>query len=213
MANLSPPGGLTPLKYAGGKEYTGTCKPYYCSGGGLGIGDPVVKTAGSNSSAITVASGRTYGLDKYPIGSLKNVVKSTNGNSNATTGVVVQVALDATAGSNMSGVPALPSGTAGVVYVADEPDLLFVIQSNASGGVHTSADTGKNVNMTGSTYNTTTGQSVVQIDSSSVTDSATYQLTLEGVSLDLNQGDLTSANPSYYVRINNHTEVANIAGI
>jgi hypothetical protein len=197
---------------ASGLPYTGVGKPMWhasTDGVALGIGDFVVKTGTSNLAAIS--SGRVLGFVGYPIGSLPTVAKATDGDTNRITGVVVATAIDPS--TTFGGPSYVAASTAAVVFVEDSPDVIFEIQSDAAASVHTAADIGGNVNIISSTPNTSTGRSSAKINSASVANSATYQLTLEGVSLAPNRADMTSAGPSFYVRINNHTEDPNVAGI
>ena len=214
MANNAPRGGLSPVKMANGQDYHGIGRPYYhapLDSVALGIGDAVVKTGTSNLVAIVPSGGRVLGAMEFPIGSLPTVAKVTNGDNNKITGVVVAVGMDP-AGSG-AGPMYCPASTAAVVWVEDDPNVIFEIQSDGAASLHAAGNIGTNANLTGSTPNASTGRSSSKLDSSSMTNSATYQLTIEGVSRDLNRSDFASSGPSFYVRINNHSEAPNLAGI
>lgn len=211
-SNTLPLGGLTPVKMSNGMPYDGFGRPYYIVSGGtaIGIGDLVVKQGSSNSVAVVSSGGRVMGATDAPIGSYTTVLKTADG-ANASTGVVVGVGMD----PSKAGVgPSYAStDTASVVYVEDNPDVVFEIQSNALGGVHTNADIQQNANVVSSTPNLNNGRSTATLDSTSLGTGATKALRIIGVSEAYDRGDMTLNYPSFYVKINNHTETPNVAGI
>ncbi len=130
MANADTPFGLKPVRYMDGRPYTGAVNPYYLQSGygtATFIGDPVVLTGTSNTAAVTVPGGGSFG-----IGTLNEINKITL--ADATTaahrpiGVIVgfaPLATDLTKKWN-------PASTERVAYVADDPRLIFEIQANGA---------------------------------------------------------------------------------
>lgn len=212
MANLAPLGGLRPVRDAFGRNYNGPGRPYYYASQAtaLYVGDVVIKNDNANSAAITSTSGKIMGAAGSVIGSLPICVKATAGKGNAVTGVVVGVGLDPT--TTFSGPGYVPANTAAIVWVEDNPDILFELATNGADSSHTSDDIGQNCELAagagGSTYS---GRSSMVLDQSTIgAGDATSQLKIMRVSGNSDCNDITKANCAFWVRLNNHTEVPNI---
>lgn len=192
MANTDAPFGLRPVKYAWGGAYDGRCRPYIALssyGTALFIGDPVIITGTSNTTEVR----------GFKPGTLPTINKATAGADNAITGVIVGfLPLDGQT-SNVYGA----ASTTRIALVADDPDLLFAVQDDASGTL-AETDVGNNANVvfthSGNTY---TGLSGVELDATTPATTANFQLTI--ISL-LDRADNEVGQwAKWLVRINRHT--------
>lgn len=202
MANTDNPFGLRPVQHRNGAPYTGACKPYYIPaayGTALFIGDPVVITGAVNTAAV-----KAPGAGSFPIGALPVVAKATAGDGNAITGVIVGFA----AGDYIYN----PASTERVVFVADDPDLVFEIQCD---GTLTPADVGYNAVLIYTTSGSTvTGRSGVELDTTSDVPAAdaSNQLTIRGF-VNREDNDMAAAYAKVLVTINQHTAATGAIGI
>lgn len=198
--NSDAPFGLTPIKHRNGAPYNGANRLYYVPSTyatALFVGDPVIKIGTANAAAI----------QGHNIATLPEINKATAGDGNDITGVIIGFDAD---GDNQSRTHN-PASTERVVHVADDPDLLFIIQDDA-GGTLTVADVGQNVNLVFTTAgSTSTGQSGVEFDSSATAADQSNQLTLQRL---FDEEGNTIANFGIWeVKINQHTEADNKIGI
>lgn len=200
MANFNAPTGLTPVMYAWGAPYDGRVRPYIAPSTyatALYIGDPVVITGTSNTTAVR----------NFPPGTLPEINKATAGSTNAITGVIVGfLPLDGQT-SNVYGA----ASTTRIALVADNPDLLYAIQDDGVAAL-AATSVGLNANViytvAGSTF---TGRSGVQLDSNGATAGATLQLTI--ISL-MDRPDVeVGVNGKWLVRINVHSYNQARAGV
>jgi hypothetical protein len=123
MANPDAPFGLRPVRYRSGAPYNGACRPYYIGTGdstALFIGDPVIFAADSNSAA--------EGDGRHPAGTLGVVARATAGAGNAVLGVVVGVEW-----LHRDSLIYREASTERVIYVADDPNLVFHIRDDGAG--------------------------------------------------------------------------------
>lgn len=203
MANSDARKGLQPYKQGAAAGANGQVNAYYVPssyGTALYIGDPVVKTGTSN----TAASG--LGKEWAP-GALQEVNKATAGAGNATTGVIVGFDVD----PNNLDKSYNPASTARVVRVADDPNMIFEIQAD-SGAAVAATDIGTNADYIFTHGgDTATGLSGVELDTADMSSAATAQLTILGI-VPREDNEL-GTNTKLLVRINNHTEDNNIAGV
>ncbi len=199
MANANAARGLSPVRYLSGAPYNGACNAYSTptgDGTALFIGD-LVKFLGTSQLIGDV----TY-LDV---------------NRAATTDVVLGpiVAIDPDDGSSASGRDSTiyrAASTQRVVWVADDPNLLFEACEVTGGTPIPINDAGLNVSLTVASGNTSTGMSGSQISNTTqATDSA---LLLRLVS-PVNRPDNTPGADAqkWLVRINRHAYVNQIAGV
>jgi hypothetical protein len=163
------------------------------------VGDPVIKTGTANTANVSAP-----GAGSFQIGALPAITRATAGTANRITGVIVGFAGDANAPLNR------PASTERIVYVCDDPDMLFEIQSS---GALAATDVGLNSVITfavaGSAF---TGKSGAQLDQAVLATTAAHQISIvELVNREDNFPTLTASK--VLVRINNHTEVNAAAGV
>jgi hypothetical protein len=192
MANVDAPNGLWPRRYLSGAPWNGKAGMYFIpdtdSDGNYGIGD-VVKLAGSADA---------------------NGVMTVTGNCASTQvfcGVIIAV-VPVTSESTLYRA----DDTARYVLVADDPNLLFSIQEDSVSADFAAIDTGRNAVLTGfKTPNTTTGYSILELDSSTASATTAADVALYG--LDRYPGNAFGANARWLVRLNNHQFVNATTGI
>lgn len=202
MTNINAPFGLRPVRHVNGEPYNGAFRAYFVpasDGTALFVGDPVIKAGSSNTTVVSAP-----GAGQFNVGSLPTITRATAGTTNRITGVVVGFAGDANSTLHRA------ASTDRIVYVCDDPDILFEIQSS---GILAATDVGLNSVITfavsGSTF---TGKSGAQLDQSVLATTAAHQLSIvELVNREDNFPTLTASK--VLVRINNHTEVAGAAGV
>lgn len=157
MANVDRPNGLKPVRYRSGKPYTGAHNLYYVPAtthNAMFIGD-VVKEVG-----LIAAAGTTYfGI---PV-DVMNQVDAFAASDALAGGVIVGFLPNPNALSTNH----LPADTAGIVMVADDPDIVFEVQESATiTGVTQVEAVGLNTDLVIGSGNATTGTSATEIDSS-----------------------------------------------
>lgn len=202
MTNINAPFGLRPVKHLNGAPYNGAFRAYFVpasDGTALFVGDPVIKAGSSNTTVVSAPGAGSFGA-----GALPTIARATAGTTNRITGVIVGFAGPSEAPLNR------PASTDRVVYVADDPDLLFEVQSS---GALAATDVGLNSVITfavaGSAF---TGKSGAQLDQSVLATTAAHQLRIvELVNREDNFPTLTASK--VLVAINNHTEVPSAAGV
>lgn len=156
--------GLRPTRHLSGSPYNGQFNEYVhlaADGAALFIGSPVKLTG-------------TLGADPDGV-ELPVVALAAPGD--AMVGVVVGVK-PITADSTKYVV----ASTLRVVYVADDPKLIFEIEEDGVGGVIADASAGLNADHTAESGSTVTGYSTVQLDSSDVAALTTGQLRIHRLS-------------------------------
>lgn len=204
MPNTDTPFGLRPVQHRNGAPYSGACKPYYIPAAyatALFIGDPVVTTGAVNTAAVSAP-----GAGSFPVGALPIVALATVG-ANPVTGVIVGFA------SRQESLVYNAASTERVVFVTDDPDLMYEIQSD---GVWTPASVGLNAAMIYTVAGSVaTGRSGVQLDSGTTTAPATtagLQLKVRGF-VNREDNDMASTKSKLLVQINNSTIANATAGI
>ena len=200
MANLDRPNGLEPLNNVTSGDFSAKIQPYYVPSSdatALFVGDPVVKTGTSNTSEI----------DGFQPGTLPEVARTTAGAGNASTGVIVSFGPDRDDLTNQYRV----ASTERIVYVLDDPYASFRIQDDASATLDAGA-VGNNANIVFTTGGSTAyGRSGAELQASSVASGATLQLKI--LRLLPREDNAVGANAIWEVRLNNHTESPNSAGV
>ena len=206
MANTDTPFGLKPIRHRNGASYNGAFNPYYVPstyGTALYIGDPVVKTGTSNTAQVTAP-----GAGQFGIGTLPEVNKATAGDGNAITGVIVGFAPD----PDGLGRVYNPASTARVVYVCDDPDVVFEIQAD---GAIAAAQVGLNAVLIYTHGGSTdTGLSGAELDTTSDVPAAdaSNQLTIQRI-VNREGNEAAAAYTKVEVKINQHTETNNTLGL
>lgn len=203
MANADTPMGLRPIRHKSGAPYNGAARPYYLPSTyatAVFIGDCVTKTGTSNTAAVKVPGAGSFG-----IGTLPEVNRTTPGDSNTDaeriTGVVVGFSPLAT---NLE-VKHNPASTERVVYVCDDPDVVFEVQAD---GAIPAASMGLNAILIDThSGSTTTGLSGTELDTTGTVPAAdaSYQLRiLRAVNREDNDTTLTHAKVEVVISV--HTE-------
>ncbi len=198
MPNVNTPFGLKPLRYKSGAPYNGAAVPMYIDAAyatALFIGDPVVKVvAGSNAAPITVPGGGSFN-----IGTLPQVEKAAAADAARITGVIVGFAAAPTDLENQYN----PANTERVVFVANDPFLVFEIQAD---GAVPATSIGMNANLIYTNAGSmASGISGAELDTSLIAADASNQLLiLQAVNrVDV---DTTLIWSKLEVLINQHTE-------
>lgn len=200
MANNDAPFGLRPVRHKSGQPYSGSATLCYVpasDGTAIYIGDPVTHVGDSNDNEI-------FG---HAPGSLLEVTRSTVGDGNAITGVVVGV-MAATRESTTYRA----ASTERVLFVVTDPDVMFEIQAD---GTLTADSIGLNAVLIAThSGSTITGLSGIELDTTSDVPAAdaSNQLLIHGL-VPRADNDLASANSVALVTINNHTNVHGSLGI
>ena len=200
MANVNAPSGLKPARKMNSGYTNMGVNPYYIRSDyatAMFVGDPVVKTGTAN---LVVFQG-------YEPGTLPTINKSTAGTGNASTGVIVGFGVDPNGLSNQYN----PASTERIAHVLDDAFATFYIQDDGSAAL-ASVDVGTNFNLVLTTAgSTSTGQSGAMLNATSTATTATLQLSI--IRLAPIPGNSLGVNAIWEVRLNNHTEAPNTAGI
>lgn len=206
MANIDSPFGLRPIRYRGGAPYNGAVNPYYVFSTyatALFIGDPVTKVGTSNTAAVEVPGGGSFGIGTLP-SIEKTAAGDVDGDTKRPTGVIVGFS---PLPSNLENKHN-PASTERVAYVADDPNLEFEIQAD---GAVPAASMGLNaVFIYTHSGSTTTGLSGAELDTTSdvpAADASNQMLILRAVNRVDN--DTTITHAKVIVALNCHTESAN----
>lgn len=206
MANLDASFGLKPVNNFDGRPCNFAVRKYYIPATdnvAVFIGDPVTKTGTANAAIVK------SGTEEHAIGTLMTVARTTVGDANAITGVVVGVEASPTDRHSSHRL----ASTERVVLVCDDPGALFEIQ--ADGTLAVTAVGLNAVLIATNSGNAVTGISGIELDTTSdVPDAdASNQLTIVGISKVARRNDPSAANVVALVRINNHTEASGAIGI
>lgn len=202
MANLNTPFGLRPANNFGTGPYTGDIHHYAVPASdvtAIYVGDPV-KLVGT-ASIISSQGGEV----------LPNVAQAATGDT--IVGVVVGVLAD-----TRDSLVYRAASTLRVLLVCDDPNAVFEIQQVTGGTPLNSNDIGLNANFVVAAGSTVTGQSGVTLDNSTEAGINTLDLKIVGVPnrVDNDTGTAVSTGvdaSKFYVRINRHQYVNQIAGV
>jgi hypothetical protein len=187
MANSDTPMGFKPVRYQNGAAYTGKARVCYVPATNntrIGLYDLVSPAGSADASGKYMTVARAAATETDILGSVVGF------------GETPYMAFD----PDDLGQNYLPTATAGYVWVADDPDLLFVCQDDASATL-TADDIGLNADIVVADCSTTTGLSAMEISATGATN-GTAQIRIEGLYDDPNNslGD----NALWLVRINEH---------
>ena len=175
MANVDRPRGFTPIGTLSGSPWQASIEQIECDAthAAIGVGDLIEMTADGYPDILT-AGATDSGVFGVVVGI--NVVGS---GFNATTGKRGDNHISATeptlVGANTR---TLPLNTAGSLFVATAPDLLMVGQEDGDTTPLTLAGIGANVDIVNPGADSTTGNSLMEIDSDTVATTATLPLRL-----------------------------------
>lgn len=199
MANANIPRGLVPLAYSSGAPYSGGIQVYYVPPGSpnaLFVGDPLVVLDGqADANGVPAVGIATAGASGYITGSMQGVANNA--------GELVQTVLQ-------NSPVYLPAGQAGYVYVADDPNLVFLVQEDSVGGALAAGAASKNINLVAGAGSLVNGFSGWQAQSSSAGTAATGQMRLLRAYQSIDNA--VGANAKWLARINLHT-TTNTLGI
>lgn len=212
MANPNTPYGLQLVQIAGQKDYRASLSVYQVAANttnAIYVGDPVIKVA---------ASADVNGIDGINL--------ATAGTSNRITGVVcgflgtgtAQLGQPAAASLfGLSGTPGpayKPANATAVWYalVCDDPQAVYSVQSNDSGGAPASTVVGKNANLASGSGSAYTGWSGWKLAANQIAATSTYQVNILGFLPEIDNLP-GSTNAKLLVRLNQSTEVNASTGI
>lgn len=191
MANTNAPFGLRPVRYMDGSPYNGKVNYYLMpSGDGTAtfVGD-LVKLGGTAGAAGVVVSG-------VEVHGMPTIAQAAAGDT--AVGVVVGFLPDPTA----LGTRHRAASTNRIAMVVDSPNVIFEIQEDAGGATTALVDVGENADVVVGAGSATTGNSGMQLDSSThVTTTAQLRI-LRFVPRGDNEP--ASANAKLEVLINEH---------
>lgn len=202
MPNVSRINGLRPVKHITGAPFNGQGTLYAVSssnGTAIFPGDLVKLAADGNAVGIQFVVPATAGVAGTGAAALGTVLS------------IIPAKLDPVTGSMTTGSTSLdtpqylPASTAGYVYVADSPDLVFETQATNGGAAYSFAvaDIGQNCNMFAGSGSTTTGTSAHSADLGDKGTTATLPLKVLGT-LQRVDNDPTGNYTKILVTINNH---------
>lgn len=188
MANTNKVNGFRPVRYLNGAPWNGQANKYVIpAGNGTAtfIGDLVKADAtGDDAGYQTVIQAAA---------------------SNAVLGVIV--GMEVTPGS-LDTPQYRAASTRRVVWVADDPNLIFEAQEDGDTDPLETTDIGLNINVVVGAGSTVTGASGMQIDSDTAATTATLPLRLMGLVQRPDNENVLSAGGQAYtrweVKINNH---------
>ena len=183
MGNTSAPFGFKPVRYRGGKNYTGAVNVYYVpssDGTALGKGDPVIQAGSADTNGVASVTRASAGGGAY----VKGVV----------VGFVPNQAIP---------YSYRPASTEMYVLVADDEDLIFAIQEDAVGGSLAATNVAQNCDFIAGSLSTYTGLSGFMLDSSTAATTNTLQCRIEGI--DGTAGNVGTTYQTILVSFNLHT--------
>jgi hypothetical protein len=215
MANPDTPFGLQLYQRDGAADFRASLNVYKVAAGttnAMYVGDPVIKLTASAD-----------------VNGINGVNLATAGTGNSITGVICGFLGVGTAQLGSSWSPSFfglsatpgpaykPANAVDVYYVlvCDDPDALFVIQSDDGGGDPASTIVGRNANLASGAGSPYTGWSGWQLDVSTIGTTASNQMQVVGV---LQEADnvvgTTQTDGKFIVKINRSTVRNNaVAGI
>lgn len=199
MANANTPFGLKPVRDLSGSPYNGSVNQYAVPAGdstAIFIGDPV-KLVGTSQ----IINGQVFA----------DVAQAATGD--VMVGAVIGV-LNITQDSTIYRA----ASTQRILFVADDPNALFEIQQVSTGTPLAANDIGLNANFVVAAGSTITGLSGVTLDNTTEATTNTLDLKIVGMPNRANNDVGTSvsagaASSKFYVRINRHVYVNQIAGV
>lgn len=162
-------------------------------GTALYLGDPVIVTGTSNTAVLFA------GNEVHEAGTLANIEKATAGDGNKVAGSIV--GFEVYPGVGYTTIHNAAS-TARIALVCDDPLAIFEIQAD-SANVIAAGDIGANANLVYTHAGVdATGLSGAELNTASMTTTATFQLKILGLTRKL--GNALGTNAVLDVMINNH---------
>ena len=191
MANVDRPNGMVPVRYASGKPYNGAFNTYLVQAAdatALYLGD-IVDLDGDAGGAGEVV----YGVDVEGIASVTKA---------AVAGPILGVVVGFSPDQDNLTKRYRAAAEARLVYVADDPALLFEVQEVSGGTALTSAAVGLNTNLVGTGGSTVTGISTMEVDNT--TEATTNSLAVRLVGLSKRPDNAFGEHAKWLVQINDH---------
>lgn len=188
MANADTPMGAKPVRYLNGSPWNGKARVYYI---------PSTDSTAVFMNDFVSLAGSADTLGKYPTVAQSAAAGAILG-SVVGFGNTPYVAFDAT---NLAR-KYRPASTAMYVWVADDPNIIYLMQEDSDSSNLAATDVGGNVEIVVGSGSTSTGRSAMEIDSSSVTGSSTAQLRIHGLA-DMDNNAI-GTNACWYVSVNEH---------
>jgi len=190
MPNANSPFGLRPYQTSLGVPYNGSGRAYYVPASNptaLYWGDPVMLvTNSSDGNGVQTVQIASAGDSAQILGSFQGVT-----NNAGQTTITLRQEMP----------PYLPAGQAAYVFIADDPQILYLAQEDSAGASSlVSGAPGRNVNLLAGTGNAASGQSGWQIQTSSLGTTAAHQLRV--VELLQRPDNAVGVNAKWLVRIN-----------
>lgn len=202
MANISRVNGFRPVKHLDGSPWNGQVNRYFVAASdatAIFEGDLVKLAAVSDTQGQTVISGVPS------IGGTQGCTKFVAGTDSAAVGVAVGFMINPL---NLNTPQYRLASTAAYVLVVDADDTVFEVQvdtttyPSGAAGIIAAAGFNKNYNVSDAGGSTTTGQSGMQLQTSSAATTATLPLKMLGAKQAVDN-DITSQNAKVLVIINN----------
>lgn len=201
MPNVSKAGGLIPVGYLSGANWTGKgrvyCIPDTDDTNAYAIGDPVVLAGSADGDGIPTITLATAGATNPVLGSIISGA-----------GALVYGGAYGVPADSPVVIPATKSRNY-YVLVADDPDTIFEIQEDGVGGTIAATSVGLNADLVSGTNNGYL--SAWELDSSSVAAGATLQVKILRAAP--RRDNALGADCKWWVKINLHPFAAGIAGI
>jgi len=189
MANTSRANGMRPIQSLIGAPYVGKLGTYCI----------LANAAATYYTYQPVKLGGSANTD----GVMSVLALTGNGDASIPVGVIVGFEILPT-DLNLAGSNRRTASTARIVYVCDDPNALFEIQEDATGGALAVSSVGLNATLTGAgTGSDTTGYSNAQLDSSSAAASASYLLRILGFKRQVDN-EVSSSYARIIVKFNHH---------
>jgi hypothetical protein len=188
MANTSRVNGFRPTRYLNGAEWNGQANLYF-----IPSGDGTATFVGDLVKLETTGDPAASGGSALGVGSVIQAAAT-----NAVVGAVVGFLPVYT---NLNNPQYRLASTGRYVWVADDPNVLFEVQT--SNGTLALGDVNNNANIAVAAGSTTTGQSGMTLDVGTLQTTATFPLRVIGFSQRADN-DNTSANAKAIVKLNNH---------
>ena len=180
MANSDSPFGLRPVKHLDGSPWNGAVNKYYIpstDATAVFVGDAVKLAGSADANGVPTVAQAAAG--------------------DTLLGAVVSFEPD----SDNPTLNYRPASTARYCYVCDAPDVIFEVQEDSDGGALVADDIGNNVDLVVGSGSTTTGQSGMELDSSTKTTSTAQMRILRLVQREDNE---IKTNAKYECLINEH---------
>lgn len=185
MANSDRPSGFTPIMLIDGSPFNSAVRVY-----------PV---DAANATAIFVGDAVTLEDDGHVAPAAAGGVVL-----GVCTGVVVNRTIAATEHPGY-----LPATTAGYVYVAVGPNVLYEVQEDGVGGALAETNIGNNIDLIAGAGSTTTGRSAHELDSNTATAAGSAQFRIVDY-VHRADNDITAVNSKWIVRVHeSHLNAAN----